>query len=184
MFQWWWIGFVQKKVLKKLNITGGVKFNFNGKKAGPKATVSELGIINGTVVDIISISGDKKSLKEIKKEEELSSSKINIKFNTTQGTTRNISFDENITIGLAIQKYLERVGKEDLINSIPLRLAFLYNAQQFKPSDTIKLKDLFRGKTTPKIIVNDVHNLIAAWKIKLFNNKKVTNYNLIYLIIN
>ena len=155
-------GFVQKKVLKKLNITGEVKFNFNGKKTDPKATVSELGIINGAVVDIISISGDKISLKEIKKEEELSSSKINIIFRTTQGTTHNISFDENITIGLAIQKYLERVGKEDLINSIPLRLAFLYNAQQFKPSDTIKLKDLFRGITTPKIIVNDVHNLIAA----------------------
>ena len=171
MFQWWWIGFVQKKVLKKLNFTGEVKFSFYGKNTDPKATVSELGIINGAVIDIISKSGDKISLQKIEKEE-LSSSKINIIFATTQGTTHNISFDENITIGLAIQKYLERVGKEDLINSIPLRLAFLYNVQQFKPSDTIKLKDLFRGITTPKIIVNDVHNLIAAWKIKLFNNKK------------
>ena len=155
-------GFVQKKVLKKLNVTGEVKCNMYGKKMDPKATVSELGIMNGAVIDIISLSGDKISMKEIKKEEELSSSKINIFFNTTQGTTHNISFDENITIGLAIQKYLERFGKEDLINSIPKRLAFLYNYQQFKPSDTIKLKDLFRGITTPKIVVNDINNLIGA----------------------
>lgn len=154
-------GFVQKKVLKKLNFTGEIKFSFYGKNTDPKATVSELGIINGAVIDIISKSGDKISLQKIEKEE-LSSSKINIIFATTQGTTHNISFDENITIGLAIQKYLERVGKEDLINSIPRRLNFLYNTQQFKPSDTIKLKDLFRGITTPKIIVNDVHNLIGA----------------------
>ena len=38
-------GFVQKKILKKLNITGNgeLKFIFNAKKANPKLTITELG---------------------------------------------------------------------------------------------------------------------------------------------
>lgn len=160
-------GFVQKKVQKNLSVVGDIKFIFNAKNCNPKATVSELGMMNGCVIFIVSIKGSnggKISLKEIKKEEEFSpsSSKINIIFRTTQGTTHNILFDENISIGLAIQKYLKRIGKEDLINSIPRDLVFLFNAHQYKPSDTLKLKDLFRGINNPRIIINDVNNLIGA----------------------
>jgi len=159
-------GFVQKKVLKKLNVAGEIKFIFNAKNTDPKATVSELGMINGAVIFVVSIKGSNNgriSLKEIKKEEEFpSSSKINIIFHTTQGTRHSIFFDENISIGLAIQKYLKRVGRGDIINSVPKDLVFLYNAQQYKPSDTIKLKDLFGENKMPKIVINDIGNIIGA----------------------
>ena len=163
-------GYVQEKVLKNLNVTGEIKFTFNGKPINQKLTVSESGMNNGSVIDITSkggIGGGRVSLKEIKKEKEFFSSssspfKINIVFKTTQGLNTNMSFDENITIGLAIKKYLEKLGKENFIHSIPKESCFLFNAQQLKPSDNIKLKDLFKGVYNPKIVVNDTKNIIGA----------------------
>ena len=49
--------YVQKKVLKNLNVTGEIKFTFNGKPINQKLTVSELGMNNGSVIDITSKGG-------------------------------------------------------------------------------------------------------------------------------
>ena len=50
-------GFVQKKILKKLNITGNgeLKFIFNAKKANPKLTITELGITNNANIFVVNI---------------------------------------------------------------------------------------------------------------------------------
>ena len=151
--------FVQKKVLQKLNITGDIGFKFEGKRINPKLTVSELGIANNSTVII-----EKKNFIEIslKEKEEVSLYKMNIIFKTTQGIKTTMILDNNISIGLAIKKFLMRIGKEELINDSDNKLAFLFNAQRYKASDNIKLKDLFQNESHATILVNDVSNIIGA----------------------
>ena len=48
------------------------------------------------------------------KSQESSSFKIRIMFKTSQGSLLNIPFDNEISIGSALQKYLIRVNREDL----------------------------------------------------------------------
>ena len=71
-------------------------------------------------------------------------------------------FSPHISIGLAIQKYLKRVGRLDLIDSCDNRLVFLHNARNLTIKDKITLNELFHNSSYPKIIVNDVNNLIGA----------------------
>ena len=155
-------GLVQKKVLKKLNISGNaddLKFIFNAKKAIPSLTVSELGITNGSNIFIVKpvFNNVELSLKE----EEYSNDKITVIFMTTQDSKITMYLDPNMSIGLAIQKYLIRVGNKELINNHENNLAFLYNAKRYRPNDTISLKSLFKGNQG-KIVVNDVKYLIGA----------------------
>ena len=105
-------GYVQKKVLKKLNYSGELKFTYNGKPIIQKMTISELGIQNKSNIFIIHKQNEKITLKEEKEEEANIQDKINIIFNTTQGTTHSMVFDINTSIGLTIEKYLKRVGRE------------------------------------------------------------------------
>ena len=155
-------GFVQKKVLKRLNIRGNaddLKFIFNAKKAIPSLTISELGITNDSNIFIV-----KTSLKNVEislKEEEYSSDKITVIFKATLGSIATMYLDPNISIGLAIQKYLIKVDKKELINDHENYFAFLYNAKRYRPNDTISLKSLFNGNQGT-IIVNDINDLIGA----------------------
>ena len=155
-------GLVQKKVLKKLNISGNaddLKFIFNAKKAIPSLTISELGITNDSNIFIV-----KTSLKNVEislKEEEYSSDKITVIFKAILGSIATMYLAQNISIGLAIQKYLIRVDKKELINNHENNLAFLYNAKRYRPNDTISLKSLFKGNQG-KIVVNDIKYLIGA----------------------
>ena len=155
-------GFVQKKVLKKLNIRGNVddlRFIFNAKKAIPSLTVSELGITNNSnIFIVIPVS---KNVELSLKEEEYSKDKITVIFKTTQGSKITMYLDPNMSIGLAIQKYLIRVDNKELINNHENNLAFLYNAMRYRPNDTISLKSLFQGNQGT-ILVNDAKVLIGA----------------------
>ena len=152
-------GSVQKKVLQKLNITGDIGFKFNGKRTNPKLTVSELEIENNSTVII-----EKKNFSEIslKEKEEVSLNKMNIIFRTTHELKTSLALDKNISIGLAIKKFLMRIGKEELINDSDNKLFFIYNARRYKASDNIKLKDLFQNVNNPNIVINDVSNVIGA----------------------
>ena len=41
-------------------------------------------------------------------------------------------------------------------------IAFLWNANKLDINDTKKVKDFFINVMSPKIVVNDIHNLIGA----------------------
>ena len=62
----------------------------------------------------------------------------------------------------AFEKYLTRVGRPDLYRDKSNQICFLFNGSQVKFGNTTKVEVFFRNITGPKIIVNDVHNLIGA----------------------
>ena len=162
-------GFVQKKVLKKLNVTGEIRFIFNVKKINPTLAVSELGITNNSNVFIVSCVGIGSSNHNhnrfkisLKEKEDMFSPKKNVMFICTKGLKTLMILEENISIGLAIKKYLMRVGIEELINDSDNKIAFIYSGKRYKINDNIKLKDLFENNNNPSIIVNDVNRLIGA----------------------
>ena len=153
---------IKNRVIKKLNLIGDYKFIYNSKKTNPKLTASELGMINNAMIFIIGgeISKEKKN---IQNQEENITDKITIIFNSTQGVTHSVNCDKNISIGLAIKKYLNKIGMDnDLIESNESKLQFLYNASKYTTKDKISLQSLFRNINRPKIVVNDIHNIIGA----------------------
>ena len=50
----------------------------------------------------------------------------------------------------------------DSIESNESKLQFLYNASRYTTKDKINLKSLFKSNNSPKIIVNDIHDIIGA----------------------
>ena len=136
-----------------------MKFIFNAKKTFPSLTVSELGITNDSnIFIVIPVS---KNVELSLKEEEYSKDNFTLIFKTTTDYKITMHLNQNMSIGLAIQKYLIRVDKKELINNHENNLAFLYNAKRYRPNDTISLKSLFKGNQGT-IIVNDVKDLIGA----------------------
>ena len=157
-------GFVKKKVLKRLNIKGNadeLKFIFNAKNTIPTLTIAELGITNNANIFVVNtnFSNVEISLKD----EENPKDRITISFKTSYGTNLTMQLESDISIGLAIQKYLIRVGKKELIKTHEKNITFLYNAQRYRPNDTKSLKSLFKGNQGT-IVVNDMNNLIGAGK--------------------
>ena len=63
------------------------------------------------------------------------------------------------TIGEALKKYLRFVNKYELYDR---DIIFLYNAQKIDISNTIKVGEFFEWIVCPKIIVNEMGNLIGA----------------------
>ena len=88
--------------------------------------------------------------------------KMNIVFNTTQGTTHNMVLPYGTTIGQALEKYLQRVGRPDLIGNQENKICFLVNAQKLKFGDTTPIEQFFKNSINPKVVVNDINNLIGA----------------------
>ncbi len=163
---------VQKKVLQKINVNTNIKFIFNSKNVNSQLTISELGMKNNSYVLMLPESGiinDYLGSLDIQETNNIFTSKINIIFTTTSGVISSMSFDDNISIGLAIQKYLIRMGQEGLINSQSNHLTFLFNARKYQPNDTIKLKELFGIRKSATIVVNDTHNIIGAKESILIN---------------
>ena len=155
-------GFIQKKVLKKLNVSGTIKFIFNGKNANPNLTMAELGIENNANIFIENTKDSKISLKKEPLKNSESGLKCNVTFKTSQGAVHLMILDPNISIGSAITKYLLKVGRENLINISDNKLMFLFNAKRYTTKDTISLINLFKGNTQASIVVNDVNNVIGA----------------------
>jgi len=157
----------QKRFLKKVIAFGNLKFIFNCKEVNPILTVSELGMFNNSNIFVLGNKFELKKEENFKKdlkdeEEEDLTNKKQLIFKTTQGINHTMYFSPHISIGLAIQKYLKRVGRLDLIDSCDKRLAFLYNASQFTIKDKTTLNKLFQTSSASIIIVNDVNNLIGA----------------------
>ena len=90
--------------------------------------------------------------------------KINVIFKTTQGVTHTLVYNYGTTVDEVLRKYLKRVNREDLINDEQNKgkICFLFNAAQLKFGDTTKIENFFKGISNPKVVVNDVNNLIGA----------------------
>ena len=88
--------------------------------------------------------------------------RINIIFNTTQGTTHNIAAPHGTTVEQALEKYLKRVGRPDLIGTQDNKICFLWNATKMKFGDNTPVEQFFKNAINPKIVVNDINNLIGA----------------------
>ena len=90
--------------------------------------------------------------------------KINVIFKTTQGVTHTLVYNYGTTIDEVLRKYLKRVNREDLLNDEQTRgkICFLFNAAQLKFGSNTKIEEFFKGISNPKVVVNDVNNLIGA----------------------
>ena len=90
--------------------------------------------------------------------------KINVIFKTTQGVTHTLVYNYGTTVDEVLQKYLKRVNRADLINDEQNKgkICFLFNAAQLKFGDQTTIENFFKGISNPKVVVNDVNNLIGA----------------------
>ena len=88
--------------------------------------------------------------------------KINVLFVTTQGLETVMNFDYGTSIKDALELYLKRVGRPDLINSNIEGFNFIHNALNLKMNDNRSVENAFGGDFVARVIVNDVHNLIGA----------------------
>ena len=90
--------------------------------------------------------------------------KINVIFKTTQGVTHTLVYSYGTTIDAVLKKYLKRVNREDLIKDETNKgkICFLFNAAQLKFGDNTPIEQFFKGISNPKVVVNDVNNLIGA----------------------
>ena len=86
--------------------------------------------------------------------------KINVLFTTTIGTKRNLVLSHGTTIDQALKKYLNAVGKPELVNSD--KISFLFNAAKLEFGNKTTVENFFRNVMNPKVVVNDTANLIGA----------------------
>ena len=92
--------------------------------------------------------------------------KINIVFNTTQGMNKNFAVEREKTISELIKTYLNRVGKPELFNRTK-DICFICNGNKIDIHSKVTVGQYFGHNINPKIIVNDVKNLIGAKKIAI-----------------
>ena len=91
--------------------------------------------------------------------------KMNIIFTTTKGTKTAMVIPHGTTIDQTLEKYLKRMGNENLYREKSNRICFLFSGAQLKFGDQTKVETYFGNNSHPSIIVNDVFNLIGAKKI-------------------
>ena len=83
----------------------------------------------------------------------------NVIFSTTLGMTSIFRLDPDCSIGTAIIIYcFENKKVYDLIDE---RISFLYNAFKLRFNDKTHLKDHFKENINPRIVINDIDNLIG-----------------------
>ena len=88
------------------------------------------------------------------------SNKINIVFKTNSEVRTNIVADFEQTMSDVILLYLKKVGKEMLLKRSS-DVFFLYNGKIIDIFDETKVKDFFKNKSNPIIIVNEKNNIDA-----------------------
>ena len=83
----------------------------------------------------------------------------NVKFTTTNGSTKTFFLDPECPVEMAIIIYC--IYKNKVFDLLESRISFLYNAYKIKIRDKTHIKELFKGNVNPKIVVNDTDNLIG-----------------------
>ena len=88
-------------------------------------------------------------------EEDDGSPIVNATFHTIKGIKTNIILPLNITIDQALEKYLKKVGHDELYAQKSNKICFLYNGAALKFGDQRKVGEFFGMNKNPRIIVND-----------------------------
>ena len=90
-----------------------------------------------------------------------STNKLNCIFVSTAGKNISILIDYGKTVHELIKIYFMRVDKPDLMNEKD-KICFVYNAGQIDFNCQEKVENYFKFNSNPRIMVNDIHNLIGA----------------------
>ena len=98
--------------------------------------------------------------------------KYNIIFVSTQGVSYNIYYNYGTTIDEALKAYLNEAETPELIDDRTNRITYLYNATRLRFGDETTIETFFRNFINPRIIVNDIQNLIKYDKLLLKKSKK------------
>ena len=86
---------------------------------------------------------------------------IFVKFRSTRGSSLELFYPISNSVDDLLSLFLREVGKPGLKYDIPNKLCFLYNAKQMKPGDKTTLKNFFKNDKNPKVVVNDINNLLG-----------------------
>jgi hypothetical protein len=86
--------------------------------------------------------------------------KIHIIFVTTICTSYIMDFNYGTTITKMLEKYLQKIGKSHLYCT-DNKICFLFNDIRLRFGDQTPIEEFFKGMTNPKILINDVSNLIG-----------------------
>jgi len=86
---------------------------------------------------------------------------VMVKFRSTTGSSWDMDDYISDSVDGLLNIFLEQIGKPGLKNDIPSKLCFLYNAKQMKPGDKTTLENFFKNDKNPKVIVNDINNLLG-----------------------
>ena len=105
-------------------------------------------------------------------EENNNINKYNIIFVSTQGVTYNIYYNYGTTIDEVLKAYLNEAETPELIDDRTNRIAFLYNATRLRFGDETTIETFFQNSINPRILVNDMQNLIKYDKLLLKKSKK------------
>ena len=154
-----------KKVMKRFCKKNGIKFRehkfmYCGKNLINNITVAESGLMYNSIINVI-YSGYSKQNDEYE-DTDSDDGTILISFHTTTGKINLIKINQENSVGTAIKKYLIKIGKLDLINRTDGKIVFIYNAQLLKNDDKTKLKVFFGSEKNPRIMVNELNNLIGG----------------------
>ena len=131
-----------------------------GKNLINNITVAESGLMYNSIINVI-YSGYSKQNDEYE-DTDSDDGTILICFHTTTGKINLIKINQENSVGTAIKKYLIKIGKLDLINRTDGKIGFIYNAQLLKNDDKTKLKVFFGSEKNPRIMVNELNNLIGG----------------------
>ena len=105
-------------------------------------------------------------------EENNNINKYNIIFVSTQGVSYNIYYNYGTTIDEVLKAYLNEAETPELIDDRTNRIDYLYNATRLRFGDQTTIETFFRNSINPRIIVNDIQNLIKYDKLLLKKSKK------------
>ena len=140
------------------------KFIFNGKNLNDSLKICQSGLSKFSIIHVNEMSNNIQNNEDSEDEEDgYIENKTTIIFKTTQGVTTHVSINSEESIRNLLVKYLIKMGKEDLIfpdNSFGL--CYLFNATKLEINDNTKIKEFFKGIQNPKVVVNDINNLIGA----------------------
>ena len=80
----------------------------------------------------------------------------------TQGSLTFIEVFFGTTINQLLEKYLKHIKRPDLIGDKENKICFLYNAIKLRFGDETTVEEFFKAASGPKVIVNNIDNLIGG----------------------
>ena len=88
--------------------------------------------------------------------------KKNITFVTVWGIRYNLVFNYGTTIDQMIKQFFQRIERIDLYYNKTKDIIFIHNGIIIRFGDNTPIEKFFEGITAPKIMVNDIHNIIGG----------------------